>query len=241
MKAPKMMSRGRKTTRSMAATAFVSFCGDGSRQTVDPGSLLGDQCAIAAADGRATPSAPTPRLRNPSRRSGLTDDPARLGCRLREHPGAEPLSRHQHPRSALEGTDRAQDRRRVSRYRQHHAGVRRPRRRRHRRGRRRQPPHRPRLRHRRDHDRQRVTARRRSGARAGRRLHPHLLHDHAVRGVRRRRRSSSTGSPRAPAKSARRCSTRAPRPSRTPSRSPGPTPTSRRWSRSITRITAART
>ena len=42
-------------------------------------------------------------------------------------------------------------------------------------------------------------------------------------------------------RSAQRCSTRAPKRWRTPSRSPGRTPTSRRWCRSITRITAAPT
>ena len=50
--------------------------------------------------------------------------------------------------------------------------------------------------YRRHHDRQRVAARRRGGARAGRRLHPHLLHDHAVRGVRRRRRGAQPAHPR---------------------------------------------
>ena len=128
-----------------------------------------------------------------------------------------------------------------ARRRQHHARVRRARGRRHRRGRRRQPAHRPGLRHRGHHDRQRVPARRRGGRRAGRRVHPHLLHGHALRGVRRRRRAPQPADPRSRARSARRCSTRAPRPSRTPSRSPGPTPASRRSSRSTTPTTAAPT
>ena len=107
-----------------------------------------------------------------------------------EHRRAEPLPRHRNPRPAIEGVDRPENRRRIPRYRQHHAGLCGAGRRRHRRGRRRQPTHRPRFGDRRDHDRQFLAARRRGRARAGRRLHPHLLHDHAVRGVRRRRRTS---------------------------------------------------
>src|SRR6185312_5860790 len=56
MNAPKMMSRGSKATRSMAATAFVLFLFEaGPRPLADPESLLGDQCAIAHADDRAAP------------------------------------------------------------------------------------------------------------------------------------------------------------------------------------------
>ena len=56
--------------------------------------------------------------------------------------------------------------------------------RRHRARRRRQPAHRLRLGHRRDDRRQRQPAGRRRRHRADQRLHPHLLHGHAVRGVR---------------------------------------------------------
>ena len=65
------------------------------------------------------------------------------------------------------------------------AGLRRAGRRRDPARRRRQPAHRLRLRHRGHHGRQRRPAGGRGGAAPGRRLHPHLLHGHALRGVRR--------------------------------------------------------
>ena len=58
------------------------------------------------------------------------------------------------------------------------------------------------------------------GARAGRRLHPHLLHGHAVRRLRRRVRDARRADAGRPRRRSRRCSTPAPRRSRTPSRSP---------------------
>ena len=165
----------------MAATVFRVVCAMTARTVGRSCSLLGDQCAIAPADDRAAPCSGRP-MRRPQ-------DSLRTTLKQREHPRTEPPSRHRDPRSALQGVDRPQARRRVPRHRQHDAGLHRASRRRHHRRRRRQPPHRPRVRHRRHHDRQRVAARRRGSARAGRRLHPHLLHDHAVRGVRRRRRA----------------------------------------------------
>ena len=56
--------------------------------------------------------------------------------------------------------------------------------------------------------------------RAGRGVHPHLLHGHALRGLRRASPRPSTGSRPATTTSAPRSSTPAPRRSRTPSRSP---------------------
>ena len=53
------------------------------------------------------------------------------------------------------------------------------------------------------------------------RVHPHLLHGHAVRRATSRCARRSTGSPRAATRSGRRCSTPAPRRWRTRSRSPG--------------------
>ena len=64
------------------------------------------------------------------------------------------------------------------------ARLHRARRRRHHRGRRRQPPDRLRFRHRRDLGRRLRRGRRTQGVRAARRLHPHLFHGHALRGVR---------------------------------------------------------
>ena len=79
--------------------------------------------------------------------------------------------------------------------RRHAARLRRARRRRRRRRRRRQLAHRPRLRHRRGQRRQRRPAGGRGGAGAGRRVHPHLLHGHAVRGLRRRLRGARAAHP----------------------------------------------
>ena len=78
------------------------------------------------------------------------------------------------------------------------AGLRHGRRWRSRRRRRRQLPDRPRRRHRRRQRRQRRPrgGRRRPGA--GRRVHPHLLHGHAVRGLRRGRRAAQPADPRRP-------------------------------------------
>ena len=69
------------------------------------------------------------------------------------------------------------------------------RRRRHPGRRRRQLADRLRLRHRGDHGRQRRTPGGRAGAGAGRRLHPHLLHGHPVRGVRAGRREAQRADP----------------------------------------------
>ena len=70
--------------------------------------------------------------------------------------------------------------------------------------------------HRGGHGRQRG---RRGGAQRpgpGRRVHPHLLHDHAVRRVRRRLRGPRRADARGPRQEVARCSTPARRPSRTP-------------------------
>ena len=77
--------------------------------------------------------------------------------------------------------------------------------------------------------------------RAGRRVHPHLLHGHAVRGVRRGLRAARRGSPPATTPRSPRCSTPAPRRSRTPSRSPGTPPAGPRSWCSTTPTTAAPT
>ncbi len=94
------------------------------------------------------------------------------------------------PRPAFHRAARPQDRRGGLGRRHHAAGLRRAGRRRHRRRRRRQPADRLRLGHRGHLGRQRRAAGRRGGAGAGRGLHAHLLHGHAVRGVRRRRREA---------------------------------------------------
>ncbi len=124
------------------------------------------------------------------------------------------------PGPRLAGAARPQEdlRRRRSRHRaaglRHRGRWRRPRRRR------RQLADRPRLRHRRHHGRQRRPRVVAPGPGAGRGVHPHLLHGHAVRRLRRRLRGRWPSSPRATTRRSRRCSTPAPRRSRTPSRSP---------------------
>ena len=81
--------------------------------------------------------------------------------------------------------------------------------------------------------------RRRPGA--GRPVHPHVLHDLALRVLRRASPRRSTASRPATTRRRARCSTPAPRPSRTPSRSPASSPRSRPSSRSTTATTAAPT
>ena len=95
--------------------------------------------------------------------------------------------------------------------------------------------------HRRDDARQRAPQGRRGRAGAGRAVHPHVLHDLAVRVRTSRSPRRSTASRPATTRRRARCSTPAPRPSRTPSRSPASTPRSRRSSPSTTATTAART
>ncbi len=102
-------------------------------------------------------------------------------------------------------------RRRERGRRRHPAGVRRGRRRRRDPRRRRQLAHRPGLGHRRDHGRQLGAQGRRRGAGPGGALHPHLLHGHAATTATSRSARRSTASRRAPTRSARRCSTPAPR------------------------------
>ena len=121
-------------------------------------------------------------------------NPRSSGVR-REHPRAEPPPRHRDPRPQVVGADRPQERRRLARRRHHDAGLRGPGGRRHRRGRRRQPADRSGLRHRGHHHRQLVPAGRRRRRRAGRRVHPHLFHGHALRGLRRRRRAPQPADP----------------------------------------------
>ena len=72
-------------------------------------------------------------------------------------------------------------------------------------------------------------------------VHPHLLHGHAVRRLRRRLRGARRADARATTPRSRRCSTPAPRPSRTPSRSPGSRPAATRSRSSTTPTTAAPT
>ena len=82
---------------------------------------------------------------------------------------------------------------------------------------------------------------RRRGSDQASRVHPHLLHGHALRGLRGGLRGAQPRSRRATTTSAARCSTRAPRPSRTPSRSRGSRRAARPSSSSSTPTTAART
>ena len=77
--------------------------------------------------------------------------------------------------------------------------------------------------------------------RAGGGVHPHLLHGHAVRRLRRRVRGARRADPGRPRRRSRRCSTPAPRRSRTRSRSPASPPAATRSRSSTTPTTAAPT
>ena len=106
--------------------------------------------------------------------------------------------RHRHPRPEVAGAAGPPSRGGRRGCGLHAARLHRARRRRHHRGRRRQPPDRLRFRHRRDLGRRLRRGRGAPGHRAARRLHPHLLHGHAVRGVRRRRRAARRADPGRP-------------------------------------------
>ena len=123
-------------------------------------------------------------------------DYAYAGRRTWAPAGAPP--RHRDPRAHLPRPARPAPGRRGPRGQPRAAGVHHRRRGRRTAGRGRQLPDRLRLRHRRDLGGEQHATPGRAGAAPGRPVHPHLLHGHAVRGVRGRVRETGRAHPRQP-------------------------------------------
>ena len=145
--------------------------------------------------GSAMPIGPSVATRSSNPKESCSDVCCTRYRHRRAHPPAGAPARHLAARPSDAGATGPEGGCRLDRCERDDARLRRGRGWWRRRRRRRQLADRPRFRHRRHHRRKRRPRRRRGRDRPGRSVHPHLLHDHGLRGLRRGRRAAEPPHP----------------------------------------------